>query len=59
MTVRYERKGMTITTITTDDEGKVTKKSEGFQFENEAKRASHKLQQSNGGLGMGVLKLIH
>jgi len=57
--VRYERKGRTITTIKTNDKGKETRESKGYKFHNEAKRVSHAVQVLDGGLGMGVLKLVH
>lgn len=57
--VRYERKGKTITTITTDDEGHVTRTQEGFPSYNAAKRKSRALQmEAQKGLGRGVLRLV-
>ena len=47
----FTRKGKNIKDVTT---GKTT----GYKYNNEAKRASAKLQKENGGLGRGALKLI-
>jgi len=67
MSVRYERNDCTITTFTTDDEGRVTKKSKlhlggrdgRTPTANAAKRASRQLQMAaQGALGRGVLRLV-
>jgi len=59
MTVRYERKVQTITTVTMDDEGHVTRKQEGFKSHNAAKRKSRALQMgAQKALGRGVLRLV-
>lgn len=47
----YSRKGKTIKNIAEN-------KSETFESINRAKKESHKLQLSNGGLGMGSLVAI-
>jgi len=54
--VRFERKGKTITTIKTDDEGNITRSQESFPSYNAAKRKSRALQiKEQKGLGRGVL----
>ena len=47
----YERRGKTITDIETGT-------AKTYKFFNEAKRASRAIQQSNGGLGCGALKVV-
>jgi len=56
LSVRYERKGKTITTITTAEDGKITRTQEGFQTYNAAKRKSREIQiREQKGIGRGVL----
>lgn len=46
----YTRKGKTLTNVN-------TKKNQTFEFINEAKRESRAIQQANGGLGRGAVKV--
>ena len=55
MKTKYMRKGQSITTILADDEGNDISTNNDYGSINKAKKASRKLQQSEGGLGCGVL----
>lgn len=52
---KFIRKGKAITTITINSDGKESRETEGFNSINLAKKASFKLQISEGGLGLGSL----
>ena len=59
MSVKYERKDHVIWTITTDDEGQVSRREKHYHSVAAARRESHSIQiKAQGDLGRGVLCLI-
>jgi len=59
VSIRYERKDHVIWTITTDDDGQVSRREKHHHSVAAAKRTSHSLQiVAQKGLGRGVLCLI-